>query len=555
MIGVIADPADHDVVCEFFELFKTPWEFYRQDRRYDVLLCAGDGQFDETAKLVVFYAGRKIDFDHDENALTGENRPRPSVVSYQGNRIPIYGDTITFPDKRNILLTAEDSRECAGYLDESGNRVLARIGYDLFREIRKLLTAGQPPANASIPTLDLHIALLRDIITGRAVPLVEIPPVPEGYQFVACLTHDVDHPSIRKHIWDHTMFGFLYRAIFGSLRKVIFGKMTIQGLLANWAAVLKLPFVYLGLAKDFWRDFDDRYLEMEKDLRSTFFVIPFANRPGSSSHGPAPAIRAAGYGAGDIADTIRKVISAGSEVGLHGTDAWLDSSKGREELGEIRHLAGTSEIGVRMHWLYFGEKSHSTLEAAGAAYDSTIGYNETVGYRAGTTQVYKPLDANHLLELPLHVMDTALFYPSYLGLSALDAKSLVGRMVDNAVRSGGTLTINWHDRSLAPERLWGEFYGDLIQELKSRGAWFATAEQATSWFRKRRSAAFVSNSVEPGPPCVKVAAKQADNLPRLQLRIHKTSKPNAFGTNPCEGYVNTPVDERIEARVPSEAGR
>ena len=29
MIGVIANPADHDVVCEFFELFKTPWEFYR----------------------------------------------------------------------------------------------------------------------------------------------------------------------------------------------------------------------------------------------------------------------------------------------------------------------------------------------------------------------------------------------------------------------------------------------------------------------------------------------------------------------------------------------
>ena len=29
MIGVIADPAEHDVVREFFELFKTPWEFYR----------------------------------------------------------------------------------------------------------------------------------------------------------------------------------------------------------------------------------------------------------------------------------------------------------------------------------------------------------------------------------------------------------------------------------------------------------------------------------------------------------------------------------------------
>ena len=40
MIGVIADSAEQDVVREFFELFKTPWEFYRRDRRYDVAgLC------------------------------------------------------------------------------------------------------------------------------------------------------------------------------------------------------------------------------------------------------------------------------------------------------------------------------------------------------------------------------------------------------------------------------------------------------------------------------------------------------------------------------------
>ena len=60
MIGVIADPADADVVREFFELFKTPWEFYRSDRQYDVLLCAGDGQIDEGAKLVLCYAGKRI---------------------------------------------------------------------------------------------------------------------------------------------------------------------------------------------------------------------------------------------------------------------------------------------------------------------------------------------------------------------------------------------------------------------------------------------------------------------------------------------------------------
>ena len=62
MIGVIANPTDHNVVCEFFELFKTPWEFYRGDRQYDVLLCAGDGQFDGTANLILVYCRQKVTF-------------------------------------------------------------------------------------------------------------------------------------------------------------------------------------------------------------------------------------------------------------------------------------------------------------------------------------------------------------------------------------------------------------------------------------------------------------------------------------------------------------
>ncbi len=78
-----------------------------------------------------------------------------------------------------------------------------------------------------------------------------------------------------------------------------------------------------------------------------------------------------------------------------------------------------------MHWLYYDQNSPKKLEEAGATYDSTCGYNDAVGYRAGTTQVHKPLSATHLLELPLHVMDTALFYPSRMELSPARAASVL----------------------------------------------------------------------------------------------------------------------------------
>jgi hypothetical protein len=555
MIGVLADSADHDVVREFFELFKTPWEFFTPDRRYEVLLCAGEFNFDETAKLVLRYSGSKRAFDDQAKLQTRCPEGKTHILSHKENRIAIHGNCLTFPEIGNGVLVDEDSDECSAYLDESGDRVVARIGYDLFSEIRTLLTSGQPVANASLPSLDFHIALLRDLITDSGVTLAEIPPVPDGYQFTACLTHDVDHPAVRQHKWDHTMFGFLYRAVFDSLRKTLSGQMSLRDLFRNWAAALKLPFVHLGLAKDFWRDFDDRYLELEKGLRSTFFVIPFNNKPGNKSSGPAPSIRAARYGAQDIADAIHKLTAAGCEVGLHGIDAWIDSSRGRQELDEIRRVTGTSEVGVRMHWLYYDEQSPVALEQAGAAYDSTFGYNETVGYRAGTAQIYKPLNVDHLLELPLHIMDTALFYPSHLGLSQQRAKSLVRPMLDNAVHFGGTLTINWHDRSLAPERLWGEFYSDLVQDLKSRGGWFSTASQATAWFRKRRSAEFETDSGAPGGVRVHVAVDQRDNLPALRLRIHMPQKLGSISTRGSSSYVDTVIGERMDVRIPSEAAR
>jgi len=545
MIGVIADPSEEGVIREFFELFKTPWELYHSNRRYEVLLCTRDCGFDGTAKLALFYAGRKVQFDGEHDIWVAHQRTQSCVLLYEGKRIPVYGETVVFSEGGENLLRDERSRQSAAYVKHSGEKVLARIGYDLFGEVRKLLTVGQPFSNAAILTLDLHIALLRDLVTGSGIPLVEIPPVPEGYRFMACLTHDVDHPSIRKHRWDHTMFGFVYRAVLGSVGNFIEGRLRFRDLIRNWAAALKLPFVYLGLTKDFWRKFDDRYLELEKGLCSTFFVIAFKNYSGESSGGRARKLRASRYDARDIADTIRKLLAAGCEIGVHGVDAWLDSPKGREEFAEIRRLTGVSEIGVRMHWLYYDQQSPVALEKAGAAYDSTIGYNETVGYHAGTMQAYKPLQATRLLELPLHVMDTALFNPAYLGLSPSQARITIDRMIHEAIQFGGCLTINWHDRSIFPERLWETCYRELVEDLKIRGAWFSTAGQAVAWFRKRRVTVFETDCTEPEAVCAKVTSDDRENLPRLRLRIHRARESWKNAGEP-EGYIDIPFDNSIE---------
>jgi peptidoglycan/xylan/chitin deacetylase (PgdA/CDA1 family) len=522
MIGVVARSIDHAVISEFFELFKTPWEIYRSDREYEVVLDAGDEIATRyNAKLMVVYGGRELSCDPGVKEHSAGRSHRSRTLSYKGMEVPIYGENISFSHQQDGFLRDVKSQETVGFTDESSGRIWARLGYDLFQEVKMLLTVGQPSCNAACPALEIHICILRDLIIGSGAELVEIPPVPEGYRFIACLTHDVDHPSIRQHKLDHTIFGFLYRAVFGSMFSVLKGRATVRQMLTNWLAVLKLPFVYIGIAKDLWLQFD-RYPTLESGAHSSFFVIPFKDDPGMIAGGPAPGRRAARYGAVDISEQIRGLKSSGCEIGLHGINAWIDATKAREELEEIRRVTGAEQVGARMHWLYFNEESPRILERAGVDYDSTIGYNETIGFRAGTSQVYKPLGVARLLELPLHIMDTALFYPAHMNLTPKEARRQIGRIIDSAVRFGGVVTVNWHDRSIASERGWGDFYVDLVLELKSRGAWLAAAGETVSWFRKRRAAAF--DTVDSGS-VIEASDDSGEALPGLQLQVENFGSP------------------------------
>lgn len=518
MIGIVTRDSRASVVGEFFELFKTPWEFCRPGVFYDVVICSGAHPPDNPASLVMAYGASRESLSVSDKEIEPDKCHRGAMISYKDDRIPIYGECQTFVSRKTPVAVNENGEAVAVEAISGGGNLL-RIGFDLFAEVEELLRRGQPSRHAQRPTLDLHIAFLRDLIVARSIPLSEIPPTPVGYKFIVCLTHDVDHCGIRNHRFNHSIAGFIYRASLGSVFNLCTGRKTVRQLLKNWQAVVSLPLVYLGWAKDFWKTFD-LYRKIEHGLPSTFFVIPKKDDPGQVGVDSAPSRRATSYQAAEIDDDLRKLVSAGCEIGLHGIDAWRDAITGSVEREVIRRITGDSKIGVRMHWLYFNEATPVLLEEAGFSYDSTVGYNDTVGYRAGTTQVFRPLDANQLLELPMHVMDTALFYPAHMNLTPRPAKAILDRMIANVVRLGGALTINWHDRSVAPDRLWDQFYIELLEDLKSRGAWFATAAQAVAWFDKRRSTAFEQSDEGPGA----VAGTESDEeLPGVGMRRYNAT--------------------------------
>jgi hypothetical protein len=526
LIGVIPKKHQIEVVEEFFELFKTPWELYRPGRTYDVIISTAEEIPEEYPRLLLVYGETKKRMD-ERLGITPNGQHRHAIISHRGMPIPVYGNLLAFESSSKGLCCATVNTEIAGLIISLPGSTVLRFGYDLFDEVQFLLSAGQPPENAGIPTLELHIALLRQWILDAGIPLLEIPATPAGHSFFVCLTHDIDFVGIRNHLFDHSMWGFVYRATFGAVRNYIRGRISWTRLLRSWIAVVSLPFVYAGWVRDFWEPFA-WYLKAEDGLPSTYFLIPFGRRPGKNVSGSHASRRAAAYDINEISHWIGILLRRGCELGVHGIDAWHSEQKGRDELSKLAGVTNESSIGIRMHWLLRNANTPSILERAGYAYDSTLGYNETVGYRAGTSQVFRPLDAQTLLELPLHIQDGALFYPSRLNLSEPEAEKRCKLLIDDAGKFGGVLTILWHDRSHAPERFWGDFYVKLLQTLKSHNAWFGTAAQVVDWFQKRREVRFEWFNSS-GNALMRLRYDGNEIEPPLRIRVYGTLHRSQIG--------------------------
>jgi len=533
MIGVVSKPHEYEVVEEFFELFKIPWEFYDpNNQHYDVLLVTGQYIPQMNASLIVVYSTEKSMVDEFEGINIDSTQEGDEYGERDNIQLPIYGKTVTFTGVTTPVLLQNSLKRPLGYETYKGEQRIIRIGYDLFEEILFLITKGQPAVNALIPTLDIHIAMLRHWIIDSGVHLVEIPPVPLGYRFITCLTHDVDFIGIRYHFLDHSMMGFLYRATVGSLLGAVKGRVSVSKLFANLKAACSLPLVFWGMSPDPWDQFD-RCLEIEKGASSTFLFIPFKNRAGEGFSEGRARRRSARYDVKDAGSIIRKLVAQGCEIGVHGIDSWHNIESGKQELSRIQMETDyQSAAGIRMHWLCHNEQTFKILEKAGYLYDSTFGYNETVGFKAGTTQVFKPVGADTLLEIPLHIQDTALFRKGGLNLSEVQAEALCRRVINDAVCYGGVLTVSWHQRSFGPERLWGGFYEKLIAVLKENNAWFATASEITEWFRMRRSARF--ETCRSGQVSINFDVKNGADLPQLVLRSYRQKNSPAFETQPIE---------------------
>lgn len=518
MIGVVVKHNKRTITEEFFQLFKVPWEFFKTGRKYDVLIITTAVEGELSAKLKIIFETHEMLPDQLPGARA-ESWLSIRSIDHTLN-IPIYCGVSTLACSGETILWGKGG-EPVGFYCEDGDEKTVHVGYDLFDEVEFLLTQGQPAEYALIPTLEVHMALLRRWILQCGIPLVEIPPIPHGYDFMVCLTHDVDFLGIRHYGLGRTMLGFLSRIFSPGAYSQIDSGISWRRLGRNLRALISLPLVYMGLISDFWDNLE-RYLLIEKDKGSTFYFIPYPEQAGNRepSNGTPPPWRAARYDIRKYAEQLKEIAGSGQEVGLHGIDAWDKAEKGLSEKAIIEELTGTDCLGVRMHWLYFDRESPKVIESIGLKYDSTVGYNEAVGFRTGTGQVYKLPGTVELMELPMIIQDSAMFYGGRLNLGEIQAFSMCDHLVGEIKKFGGVLTINWHQRSLSPERNWDSFYLRLLERLESYTPWFATASEAVQWFKSRRSVRFQEVSLNSGRIRIQSVPGCAAKLPHMTLRVY-----------------------------------
>src|SRR5438034_7037784 len=145
MIAVATNPEHSAPASEFFELFKTAWEFYRSGEEYEAVICCGVIPADIRADLVLVYASNELTFDRQHQLQVRRQDHSGEAPSYRGWRLPVYAGlaSVIGNGKRRGPISGETKYSIATEIriDEQS---FIRIGYDLFAEVRHLLSNGQP---------------------------------------------------------------------------------------------------------------------------------------------------------------------------------------------------------------------------------------------------------------------------------------------------------------------------------------------------------------------------------------------------------------------------
>jgi hypothetical protein len=340
---------------------------------------------------------------------------------------------------------------------------------------------GRFPASAScLAPGDAPVdALVSEVASALHDAGVAPTPVwPGGARFFVVLTHDIDTP------WRWTRSGL--RGAASRLRHAA-GELRLTDAAVEASGLALAPVHRLRGTDPNWCFEHVARLESRRGFASTSYVLAAHRDPHDGARPEAYAKRRPRL--------VRELSNLGGEVGLHAS--YLSGDDGallRAERHDLELLLGAPVRGMRFHYLRM--RVHEVvgrLDRLGVDYDTSLGFADRPGPRAGFSFPFRPWDhavggPAGFLELPLVLMDATLAEERYLGLSTAAARREVDAVLDHLAATGGGAAILWHnDRFDAVYgRGWGSVYEHLLDGIGARGGTAGTAAALCDWWRAER---------------------------------------------------------------------
>lgn len=167
-----------------------------------------------------------------------------------------------------------------------------------------------------------------------------------------------------------------------------------------------------------------------------------------------------------------KVAGRGHEIGLHPSYAtYLDGLRTAAEFSRLQRVCSEERIrqktwGGRQHYLRWRNPvTWQNWERSGLAYDSTLGFADRIGFRAGTCWEYPVFDLVERKELalrerPLVAMESSLL--SYMNVPLTEAAQRLVSLAQVCRAHAGDFTLLWHGHMLASRRS-KDVYAEIVR--------------------------------------------------------------------------------------------
>jgi len=403
-------------------------------------------------------------------------------ITWNDAKIPVLQSPADLTNKGENLLTYTDGTVSYSCAVIHNNDII--ISLDIFSHLGLFISGylekiwnnltDKKKEIIAIPFADyycdfLFSCLLRAQKNNKA-PLVYKSFWPEGKCCAVCLTHDVDEVK-KTYQWITYPLRLIARDKPGNLKPQF--RSLIRKIKGN---------------EPYWTFDEILRVEGSREVKSSLYFLKETGKVRISDRKTWRHFgRRYNFNDTHVRELLRNLNSRGWEVGLHGSFySYLDKEKLRSEKEALEHSLGTSVTGGRQHNLNLKiPETWLIQESVGLLYDTTLGFNDSLGFRWGISFPFRPFFPKEnrildVLQIPLTIEDLPYFRSPQRFNQFIKIFKNVGHI-------HGVLTLLWHQSVFNENEFpgWESEYIKILDYCKEHNAWIGSGRQIHNWWTRR----------------------------------------------------------------------